>query len=86
MGIEPTGAAVIAAPDDFEDRGRHQASRHFQTVLTTTLYDPSCFQCPRPALGPFHARAGFDPQFVVAQQAADHIPAIGAADFNVPAR
>lgn len=30
MGIEPTGRAVDARPDDFEDRGHHQVCRHFQ--------------------------------------------------------
>jgi hypothetical protein len=30
MGIEPTGPAVNAGPDGFEDRGRHQAYSHFR--------------------------------------------------------
>ncbi len=30
MGIEPTCRAVHARHSDFEDRGRHQACRHFQ--------------------------------------------------------
>ncbi len=31
MGIEPTSRTVNARPSGFEDRGRHQASRHFQS-------------------------------------------------------
>jgi hypothetical protein len=36
MGIEPTGRAVHARPDDFEDRGHHQVCKHFldSTVKT----------------------------------------------------
>jgi hypothetical protein len=30
MGIEPTGRAVDARPDDFEDRGHHQVCKHFR--------------------------------------------------------
>lgn len=30
MGIEPTGPALNARPSGFEDRGRHQACRHFR--------------------------------------------------------
>ncbi|MBB74090.1 MAG: hypothetical protein CMJ75_06205 [Planctomycetaceae bacterium] len=29
MGIEPTSDAVNAPPNGFEDRGRHQACKHF---------------------------------------------------------
>jgi len=29
MGIEPTDRTVDARPDDFEDRGCHQARVHF---------------------------------------------------------
>jgi hypothetical protein len=30
MGIEPTGETVNATPNGFEDRGRHQACKHFR--------------------------------------------------------
>jgi len=33
MGIEPTGGAVHAPPDDFEDRGHHQVCRHFRDSI-----------------------------------------------------
>ncbi len=29
MGIEPTGHMISIRPDGFEDRGRHQPSKHF---------------------------------------------------------
>lgn len=31
MGIEPTGRARNARPDDFEDRGHHQVCKHFRS-------------------------------------------------------
>lgn len=33
MGIEPTDPAVNARSSGFEDRGRHQAYRHFRIEL-----------------------------------------------------
>jgi len=30
MGIEPTDRTVNVRPNGFEDRGRHQAYKHFQ--------------------------------------------------------
>ncbi len=33
MGIEPTGDKVDSPPTGFEDRGRHQAYRHFPFAL-----------------------------------------------------
>ena len=33
MGIEPTGAAFIATPNGFENRGHHQVCKHFRNRL-----------------------------------------------------
>ncbi len=33
MGIEPTSSTFYAPPDGFEDRGRHQAYKHFRTTV-----------------------------------------------------
>jgi len=37
MGIEPTGDAVHAPPDDFEDRGHHQVCKHFHERSASKL-------------------------------------------------
>ena len=37
MGIEPTGEALNATPNGFEDRGRHQACKHFQSYFQAFL-------------------------------------------------
>lgn len=36
MGIEPTCDALNAPHDGFEDRGRHQAYKHFRSVTWNT--------------------------------------------------
>ena len=33
MGIEPTEPMLYMRPNGFEDRGRHQACKHFPLVL-----------------------------------------------------
>ncbi len=33
MGIEPTGAAFIATPNGFENRGHHQVCKHFHAYI-----------------------------------------------------
>ncbi len=53
MGIEPTGETVIATPNGFEDRGRHQACKHFQrdeSQSTKGRVRPSLFIKPIPFL------------------------------------
>ena len=37
MGIEPTGDKVNSPPTGFEDRGRHQAYKHFRARVATRL-------------------------------------------------
>ena len=36
MGIEPTDHVISTRPDGFEDRGRHQPSKHFRIGLGDT--------------------------------------------------
>ncbi len=35
MGIEPTGRAVHARPNGFEDRGHHQVCKHFRSTIAS---------------------------------------------------
>ena len=37
MGIEPTGRAVYTRPNGFEDRGHHQACKHFHFFVPRRL-------------------------------------------------
>ena len=36
MGIEPTGPMISIRPNGFEDRARHQPTKHFQQVQYST--------------------------------------------------
>ena len=47
MGIEPTDHMISMRPSDFEDRGLHQQSKHFQRNLTLKNCSPVPFACLR---------------------------------------
>ena len=57
MGIEPTDRMLYIRPNGFEDRGRHQAYKHFQqchrkTVsLKTEAFQMLCSTRSRHSLG-----------------------------------
>ena len=50
MGIEPTGAAFIATPNGFENRGHHQVCKHFRPCfcwfLSTSRFGSTLFVLP----------------------------------------
>ena len=62
MGIEPTSHTINMRLNDFEDRGHHQVCKHFRKRFCSS---------------PIHTRFFVDPFFKVAEQAANHIPAVG---------
>ncbi len=63
MGIEPTGPTLNEGPNGFEDRGRHQACKHF----------------PQSELGPIEPRRFFNTLFVIPKEAANDVPFAFAA-------
>ena len=49
MGIEPTGPMISIRPNGFEDRARHQPTKHFQQVQYSTQKDKR-IHCPKAGL------------------------------------
>ena len=45
MGIEPTGRMLYIRPNGFEDRGRHQANRHFHLGIVTKSDESNYSHC-----------------------------------------
>ena len=71
MGIEPTEPAFDTGPNGFEDRGRHQTSKHFPRQFRTKK------------LRPVEASVFYDTFGKVANEPADDIPAFWPPHFNI---